>query len=153
MTEAEVQTFLTERAKTLIVTSHGPDGYPHVAPMWFAVHDGKIVFRSFTKSQKIVNLRRDPKITVLVEEGLAYDELRGVMIKGTARLVTDEAYCLDLYVELARTFPFVTGVQPGAAPDDEVRTTFAPFAAKNTAVVVEPDHVITWDHRKLAGEY
>ncbi|NIU68002.1 MAG: PPOX class F420-dependent oxidoreductase, partial [Actinobacteria bacterium] len=64
-------------------------------PMWYVVEDGKVVFRSFTKSQKIVNLQRNPKLTVLVEQGLAYDDLQGVMIQGTATLVDDPAYVLE----------------------------------------------------------
>ena len=74
MSENEQLEFLSE-PRTLIVTSIDRHGYPHVAPMWYDLEDGKIVFRSFTKSQKIVNLRRNPRIGVLIEAGL---RLRGV---------------------------------------------------------------------------
>jgi len=69
-------TFLTN-GHTLQVATIGGDGFPHLAPMWFTVDDARVVFRSFTKSQKIVNLARNPKLTVLVEDGDGYDELRG----------------------------------------------------------------------------
>ena len=153
MTETELVEFLGEGQKTLQVASSDPDGYPHLVPMWFVVEDGKVVFRSFSKSQKILNLRRHPKLTVLAEEGKGYSELRGAMIKGDATLVDDAAYCLDLYVALANRYAFFPGVEPGATPEEEVREFFSGHAAKNTAVVVEPVEVVSWDHRKLSGGY
>lgn len=153
MTETETLAFLSEGAKVLHVASLGRDGFPHLAPMWFLVADGRVVFRSFSKSQKIVNLRRDPHLTVLAEEGESYDELRGVMIRGKAHLIDDPVYVLDMYVKLARRYPFFPGSAPGSVDDDEVRTAFERFAVKNTAVIVEPERVLSWDHRKLSGEY
>ena len=82
MTPEEVVEFLSTGRKTLQVATIGKEGVPHVAPMWFVVDDGKVVFRSFTKSQKIVNLQRDQRLTVLVETGDTYETLRGVMITG-----------------------------------------------------------------------
>ena len=151
MTEAELLEFLSEGQKSLQVASNDPDGYPHLVPMWFVVEDGKIVFRSFSKSQKILNLRRDPNLTVLVEEGTGYTELRGAMVKGEANLVDDADYCLDLYVALANRYAFLAGVEPGATPEEEVREYFAGFAAKQTAVIVEPVEIVSWDYRKLSG--
>jgi PPOX class probable F420-dependent enzyme len=153
MTEEELLAFLTEGQKTLQVASNDHDGYPHIVPMWFLVEDGKVVFRSFTKSQKIVNLRRDPRVGVLVEEGHAYAELRGAMIKGQAKLVEDAGYCLDLYVGLANRYSFFAGVAPGATPEEQVREYFASHAAKQTAVIVEPVEVVSWDYRKLGDGY
>ena len=121
MTEEELLAFLADGQKTLQVSSNDRDGYPHIVPMWFLVEDGKVVFRSFSKSQKIVNLRRDPKIAVLVEDGKDYENLRGAMIKGEAKLVDDADYCLDIYVGLANRYPFFSGVEPGATPEEEGR--------------------------------
>jgi PPOX class probable F420-dependent enzyme len=153
MTETELLAFLNEGQKTLQVASSDPDGYPHLVPMWFVVDDGKVVFRSFSKSQKILNLRRDPRLTVLAEEGTGYSELRGAMIKGDATLIDDADYCLDLYVALADRYPFFAGVEPGATPEEEVREFFSRYAAKQTAVVVEPAEIVSWDHRKLSDGY
>ena len=153
MTEDERLAFLTEGQKTVQVSSNDHDGYPHIVPMWFLVENGKVVFRSFSKSQKIVNLRRDPKLTVLVEEGKAYEELQGVMIKGEAKLVDDADYCLDLYVGLSNRYAFFSGVAPGETPEEEVREYFASYAPKQTAVIVEPVEVVSWDYRKLSGGY
>ena len=152
MTPEEVQSFLTEGAKVLQVSTIGRDGFPHLAPMWFVMEHGRIVFRSFSKSQKIVNLRRDPRLTVLAESGDAYAELRGVMIKGEATLVDDPEYVLQIYGELAARYPMV-GDEPLALDRDALEAAFGRFAAKNTAVIVEPEHVVSWDHTKLAGAY
>jgi hypothetical protein len=120
--------------------------------MWYVMEGDTVVFRSFTKSQKIVNLQRDPRLTVLHERGLAYAELQGVMIRGTGRLVDDPAYVLETYRRLAAKYPMV-GPEPVELDDDALEAAFGRFAIKNTAVVVEPDTVVTWDHTKLGGEY
>jgi PPOX class probable F420-dependent enzyme len=151
MTAEEIAAFLGEE-KTLQVATVGRDGFPHLAPMWFVVEQGRVVFRSFTKSQKMVNLRRNPKLTVLVEAGTAYDELRGVMIQGTAGLVTDRDYVLAVYGKLAARYAMFGG-RPVELDPDALEAAFGRYAGKNTAVVVEPERVISWDHRKLGGAY
>jgi PPOX class probable F420-dependent enzyme len=151
MTGDETLAFL-EAGHTLEVATIGKDGFPHVAPMWYVVEGGKVVFRSFTKSQKIVNLQRNPKLTVLVEQGLAYDDLQGVMIQGTATLVDDPAYVLEIYGRLSAKYAFV-GDEPVALEGDALEAAFGRFAAKNTAVVVEPHKIVTWDHTKIGGGY
>jgi PPOX class probable F420-dependent enzyme len=151
MTDEEVAAFLDEQM-TLQVATIGRDGFPHLAPMWFVVDDGKIVFRSFTKSQKIVNLQRNPQFTVLLEDGLAYAELRGLMIKATATLVTDRDYVLAMYGRLAARYPMIEG-QTVELDADALEQAFGRFAEKNTAVIVEPVKMISWDHRKLGGRY
>jgi PPOX class probable F420-dependent enzyme len=151
MNPEEIEEFLTG-GHTLQVATNGPDGRPHLAPMWYVVDDGRVVFRSFSKSQKIVNLRRDPRLTVLVERGLGYAELQGVMIRGTARLVDDPGFVLRIYGRLAAKYAMV-GDRPVELAPDELEAAFGRFAPKNTAVVVEPDRVITWDHTKLGGVY
>lgn len=152
MTDQEIQTYLAAGAKTLQVATIGQDGTPHVAPMWFVMENGRIVFRSFAKSQKIVNLRRDPRLTVLVETGAAYAELQGVMIKGEATLVDDPGYVLQIYGELAARYPML-GDEPVSLDPETLEATFGRFAPKNTAVIVEPEKVTTWDHHKLGGAY
>ena len=152
MTDSEVEDFLTAGAKVLQVATIGKDGSPHLAPMWFVVDDGKVVFRSFTKSQKIVNLRRDPRLTVLVETGDTYDTLQGVMIKGRATLIDDPAYVLAIYGRLGARYPFA-GDTPIELDGEALEQAFGRYATKNTAVVVEPEKVTSWDHTKLAGAY
>jgi PPOX class probable F420-dependent enzyme len=152
MNEAEVREFLSSGAKVLDVATLGKDGSPHLAPMWYVMDDDKVVFRSFSKSQKIVNLMRDPRLTVLVETGNAYANLQGVMIKGTAKLVTDPLYVMDVYRGLAARYP-VVGDAPVDLDQADLEATFGRLAAKNTAVIVEPIKVTSWDHTKLGGGY
>lgn len=152
MNNAEVLAFLSEGARVLQLATLGRDGAPHQAPMWFTMDDGKIVFRSFTKSQKIVNLMRDPRLSVLVEAGDAYAQLQGVMIQGTATLVTDPEYVLRIYGALAARYPMV-GDEPVEMDEQSLENAFGRFAPKNTAVIVEPTTVTTWDHTKLGGAY
>ncbi len=151
----EEQTTFLEAGMTLIVTTLDRKGQPHVAPMWYFLDEGKVVFRSFTKSQKIVNLRRDPRITVLVETGIAYAELKAVMIQGTARLIDgadDPKYLLQSYRRLAAKYPMV-GPDPIELDETALEAAFGRFAPKNTAVIVEPNRVVSWDHAKLGGGY
>ena len=151
MTPQEVQQFLSSNT-VLEVATIGGDGWPHLAPMWYVMDEGKVVFRSFTKSQKIVNLARNPKMTVLVETGDDYSQLQGVMIKGTAQLVTDPAYVLSVYGGLAAKYPMINDT-PVELDAEALEAAFGRFASKNTAVVVVPNKIITWDHTKLGGTY
>lgn len=141
MSEAEVAAFLANQ-KSLQVGTIERDGGVHLSTLWFALVDGRIVFETYTKSQKIKNLERDSRITVLAEDGLVYEKLRGVMIKGIARLVTDPSEVHPLALEvLARNQPEV----PRGILEDAARH----MAAKRTAVIVEPTSTVSWDHTKL----
>lgn len=151
MTPKEVLEFLTAN-RVLQVATIGRDGWPHVAAMWYVMDGDRVVFRSFTKSQKIVNLQRNPKFTVLVETGDDYSQLRGVMIKAEARLVTDREYVLSIYGGLAAKYPMINDT-PMVIEGEGLESAFGRFAAKNTAVVVEPIKIVTWDHTKLGGGY
>ena len=137
---------------TLQVATIDRDGFPHLAPMWYVMRDGQITFRSFTKSQKIVNVRRNPKIAVLLESGESYGELRGVMIRGNARLVDDRSTVLSIYGELAAKYPMVGG-NPMVLSDEALEAAFGHHAEKNTAVIVEVEKTSSWDHTKLGGAY
>ena len=88
MDAEEIAEFIEEQ-KSLQVGTINSDGSIHLSTLWFAVVDDLIVFETYTSSQKVVNLERDPRITVLLEDGLEYNNLRGVMIKGVANLVSE----------------------------------------------------------------
>ena len=145
MSDDEIWKFIDSR-KSLQVATLNRDGSPHLTTLWFGILDGDIVFETFTKSQKIVNLKRDPRISVLVEDGDVYNELRGVAINGRAVLHTDPAV-VHPYARavMARNNPGLTGEQLDAASKA--------MASKRTAVVVKPDKIVSWDHRKLGGTY
>lgn len=143
MTADEVEAFLAG-GRDLQVATLGKDGWPHLTTLWYVVIDGLVTFRSFTKSQRIVNLRRDPRLTVLVEAGETYGELRGVTIQATARLDENPDAVMDMYGRLAHKYGMA-----GPDPTPElIEAMFRRFATKNTVVTVEPAKVVSWDHRK-----
>ena len=145
MTDDEMESFLAE-ARTLQVASINADGTPHLVPMWFARHGDHLAFWTYGKSQKIVNLRRDPRITVMAEAGKQYEELRGVSISGRARLVDD----LD---EVLRFGEAIYERYWGPITDDAIRMGVRAMGAKRVLVVVEPEKTVSWDHSKLGGGY
>ncbi len=143
MSEEEVWKFIGE-SKSLQVATLNRDGSPHLTTLWFALVDGKIAFETYTKSQKIVNLDRDPRIAVLVEDGDSYDQLRGVSINGTAELVKEPEGVHTVALEvMARNNTGVSRQQLSGMAQK--------MAAKRTGVVVEPQKIVSWDHRKLGG--
>ena len=148
MSDDEVRSFLRTN-KTIIINSNGPGGYPHPMPMWFAVDDdGTVRMTTFRKSQKVRNIERDPKVSLLVESGEEYSQLRGVVIYGEARVVDDLA-------EVTRTLLAIGGI--GNLADPEARkgaeAAVAKTAAKRIAILIRPAKIVSWDHSKLGGSY
>lgn len=144
MTADEQDRFL-EEARTISLASLGPDGWPHVVAMWFCRIDGRIHMTTFRKAQKAVNLRRDPRCTILAETGAVYAELRGVMIRGEAEVVDDLELCLEV-LRRVRLKHF-----PGDAGDAEAA--LRAQATKRVVLRIHPRRVSSWDHRKLGGRY
>jgi PPOX class probable F420-dependent enzyme len=142
LSDAE-QLELLEAQRVVVVSSLGPRGWPHSMPMWFVVRDGQIWFWTYGKSQKVRNLERDPRATLLVETGDAYDQLRGVMIEAEVELDGDLETVLDLGRELA------TRYAGGTAPPPEAEQALAAQARKRVAIHARPIRTATWDHRKL----
>jgi PPOX class probable F420-dependent enzyme len=132
---------LLNASRSATMATIGPDGQPHLVAMWFAVIDGDICFETKAKSQKAVNLRRDPRISVLVEDGQTYEDLRGVSIEGRAE-VTDDA---DL---LWRVGVNVFERYYGPYTDD-VKPMVEAMLNKRVAVRVKAERTRSWDHRKL----
>jgi PPOX class probable F420-dependent enzyme len=143
MSDAEIAAFVAE-CKSLQVATLDRDGAPHLTTLWFAVHDGLWLFETYGKSQKVVNLRRDPRIAVLCEQGTTYDQLRGVSVQGRAEIVEGGERLLELMKLL------VDRNHPGMSAE-QVAQIAAQMAQKRVVVAVHPEKVISWDHRKLAG--
>ena len=145
MSADEVRAFLAEQRIAAIATN-GPDGYPHVVAMWYIPTDDALAFWTYAKSQKAVNLRRDPRLTCLVEAGAEYGELRGVQIKGRAVLSDDPA-------EVQRLGEALWARYSHGPQSDAMRAMIAAQARKRIAVIVRPVAIASWDHRKLGGVY
>jgi PPOX class probable F420-dependent enzyme len=139
---------LIESERVAIVSSIGPRGWPHSMPLWYVPRDGEIWIWTFAKSQKVKNLERDPRATLLIETGVEYGELRGVQIEAEAELIRD----LDLIVAFAKdlTVRYSDGIE--SVEGDAVAALEAQ-APKRVAINFHPKRIATWDHRKLGGTY
>jgi PPOX class probable F420-dependent enzyme len=144
MTPEEVDAFLGGR-RTMNVATIGPSGHPHVVAMWYGFHEGAPAFWTFGRSQKIVNLRRDPKLSALVEDGEIYAELKGVELVGTGRIVEDRDEIIAIGLSVATRYQDVDA--ESARPFVEAQ------AGKRIGVVIDVEHTVTWDHTKLGGGY
>jgi PPOX class probable F420-dependent enzyme len=131
-----------------VVSSLGPRGWPHSMPMWFVPREGEVWVWTYAKSQKVRNLERDPRATVLVEAGHEYGELRGAMIEAEAEVHRDPETVLGFAEEL--TLRYAEGI---AAVEGDARAALEAQAPKRVAIHFKPVRVATWDHRKLGGTY
>lgn len=146
--------------RTLIVASHGPRGWPHVMPMWFTLREsasaadqaagtvGEFWVWTYAKSQKVKNLERDPRATVLVETGTEYNELRGIQVESEAEIVRDPDTVFEFGKEL--TLRYAEGIE---SIEGDAAAAMQAQAAKRVAIRFEPRRAATWDHRKLGGTY
>jgi PPOX class probable F420-dependent enzyme len=141
MTDDEITEFI-ERSRTATMATVLPNGRPHLVAMWYALLDGEIWFETKAKSQKAVNVRRDPTITVMIEDGQTYNTLRGVSIDGTAEIVDDDP---DLLLRVGiSVWERYTGPY-----SDEMRPFVDQMMNNRIAVRVVPTRLRSWDHGKL----
>jgi PPOX class probable F420-dependent enzyme len=142
LTPDEQAAFFRERKKAALATIDG-DGFPHVVAMNYFARDGAFYMTSYGKAQKVVNIRRNPKVALMVEAGDDYAELRGVMIRGRCEILEGEAAVRAAFEgrAVAQTNP--APVNPGAAAS----------APKRVVLKIVPEKIVSWDHRKLGGRY
>ena len=145
MSDREVAGFLDDNLKVQ-VASIGRDGTPHLTTLFYVVLDGRIAFWTYGRSQKIRNLERDDRVSCLVEDGTDYFELRGVSVTGRAEIVRDHDRILEIGSAVAVR---MVGAKSMDDLGDLGRSTVEKQATKRVAVVIHPDHVATWDHRKM----
>lgn len=140
MTPQEITDFLASQRTANLVTL-GADGHPHAIAMWYALIDGEIWFETKAKAQKTVNLRRDPRCTILVEDGLTYDQLRGVSVEGTAEIVEDPDALWAVGVSVWERY--------NGEYSEEIKPLVELMLNKRIAIRVKVDRIRSWDHRKL----
>jgi PPOX class probable F420-dependent enzyme len=116
-------------------------------PLWYVPRNGELWIYTYAKSQKVRNLERDPRATLLVETGHEYGELRGVEIEAEAEIHREHGVVFELAKEL--TARYADGAQVDEATADALRAQ----AQKRVAIRFQPRRVATWDHRKLGGRY
>jgi PPOX class probable F420-dependent enzyme len=142
LTPGEQAAFFRERKKAALATID-KDGYPHVVAMNYFARDGAFYMTSYGKAQKVLNVRRNPKVALMVEVGDEYSELRGVMIRGRCEILEGEAAVRAAFEGRAVAQANPAPVNPGAAAS----------APKRVVLKIVPDKVVSWDHRKLGGRY
>ena len=144
MTGEEVRAFLDEKMVMQCATN-GPRGLPHMVALWFVVDGDELRGWTYAKSQKAKNLERDPRATLGIEEGVQYDELRGVMFECDVSVERDpdkvEAFGLELFEKYAGEL------------NDDIRAMVSKQAQKRVGLTFKPTRTVSWDHRKLGGVY
>jgi len=144
MSPNEIRAYLRE-GHTMTLVTNGPRGYPHAVAMFFVIDDDLTIrFATYANSQKVKNIERDPRVTLLVETGTAYGELRGVMIEGSAEITTDLEETVATMVEANAS----TG-SPLPDPEQIPHDMKIKMAAKRVLVSVKPSRFVSWDHGKL----
>lgn len=144
MSKDEIHDYLRE-GHTMTLVTNGAQGFPHAVAMFYSLDEDLTVrFATYGSSQKVKNIERDPRVTLLVETGTAYSELRGVMIEGRARIETDlertVATMLEANAGTGSPMPDIEQIPH----DVKVR-----MAGKRVLVCIEPQRFVSWDHGKL----
>jgi PPOX class probable F420-dependent enzyme len=147
LTPAERAELLSSE-RVVVVSSIGPRGWPHSMPMWYVVRDGEIWVWTYAKSQKVRNLERDPRATLLIETGHEYTELRGIQIEAVAELIRDPERVVDYAKEM--TIRYAEGIE---SVEGDAAAALEAQAPKRVAIRFEAKRTATWDHRKLGGTY
>ena len=145
LTTSERKEFL-EQSRILHIASNGPHGTPHLVPMWYVVIDGDIHFSTYAKSQKIRNLKRDSRVTCMIESGDSYDSLRGLVIEGEAKILDDS-------LEMTVTVMQLVGKKySNSRRTRQSANSLTRAAEKRVIVRIIPKHHFSWDHTKLHGQ-
>ena len=140
MTDAEIADFVA-RSRTGTMATVGPNGQPHLVAMWYGVLDGEIWVETKVKSQKVVNIKRDPKVSFMIEDGMTYDSLRGVAFEGAAEIHDDPDTIFAVGVSVWERYngPYTEDLRPAVDM----------MMNKRVAVRINTTRVRSWDHRKL----
>ena len=140
LTPEEQEAFLRQHRKCALATLD-KDGFPHIVAMNFAVRDGIFYMTSYGKAQKVLNVRRDPRVALMIEAGNAYAELKGVMVRGHCEL-------LEGAKAVAEVFTWMAADRGEPRPAGAARS-----APKRVVLKIVPSKTVTWDHAKLGGRY
>jgi len=117
------------------------DGFPHITAMNYVLHEGALYMTSYGKAQKVVNIRRDPRVAIMIETGAAYAELKGVMVRGACEIVDSADAVNEVFGWMAEQRGETRS--PGSARS----------APKRVVLKIVPQKTVSWDHSKLGGRY
>jgi PPOX class probable F420-dependent enzyme len=139
----EEQTMFFRQNRKAALATLDKDGFPHIVAMNFFVKDGAFYMTSYGKAQKVVNIRRNPKVALMVEAGNAYAELRGVMVRGHCEIIEGAEAVRAAFAAMAQARPAATE-RPRGSVDS---------APKRVVLKIIPEKITSWDHSKLGGAY
>lgn len=145
MTPDEVAEFVDDQDVVMVATL-GPNGWPHLVPLWFLRDGEDILAWSYGKSQKVMNIQRDPRATLMFEAGSEYTELRGVALECTVEVLEDPAEIAQIGNALTRRYQKGVASQHG---DDGVEALVTKQSARRRALRFRPVRTATWDHSKM----
>ena len=140
MSDGEITDFVA-RSRTGTLATVGSDGQPHLVAMWYGIVEGEIWLETKVKSQKVLNIRRNPRVSFLIEDGMTYDSLRGVSFEGTAEITDDPDMIFRVGVSVWERYngPYT----------EEVRPAVDMMMNKRVAVRILVRRIRSWDHHKL----
>jgi nitroimidazol reductase NimA-like FMN-containing flavoprotein (pyridoxamine 5'-phosphate oxidase superfamily) len=133
----------THTGNTMFLATNGKDGFPHLVSMGYAIKDGAVIFATYRKSQKVVNLRRDPRAAIILEAmgTIEYSEKQGVMARGHCEIIDDGG--VDALKMLHEQAERLSGVRSPRSDYMEER------GHKRVMLKFIPEKWASWDHRKL----
>ena len=142
LTPDEQAAFFREQRKAALATLD-QHGFPHVVAMNYFAKDGVFYMTSYAKAQKVVNIRRNPKVALMIEKGDGYAELRGVMVRGRCEIIESAEAVRAAFAGMAEARG-TTPARPSGAGDS---------APKRVVLKITPEKITSWDHSKLGGRY
>lgn len=148
MAPDEVTSFLAANFKVQVATV-GRDRAPHLVTMFYTLLNGKIAFTTYRASQKVLNLRRDPTMTCLVEDGTEYDDLRGVALYGRGVVIDDPEPRTKVGMVVGSRMAGLPVPAIGEPVDPAIAEGIEQALAKRVLIVMEPGNIVSWDHRKI----
>ena len=148
LSEVEITEYLSS-SRTMILVSNGKDGHPHPMPMWFAVDiDNCIYMTTFRKSQKINNLRKDPRATLLIESGDAYEELKGLVVYTDVEFIEDVESIRHILEQIT-----LQRSEIQKSDNKDISQGMLKTAEKRIGLKFTLTKILSWDHSKLDGIY
>ena len=144
LTPNERDEFLLQ-ARTIVLSTIDQRGYPHSVAMWYVMDGDRCLMTTYAKSQKAMNIRRNPRVALMTESGTTYETLKGVLIRGQAELIQDTDFCAGV---LARVHRKMSGAMP-----EGIEEALKAQARKRVVIKVVPERISSWDHGKLGGVY
>jgi general stress protein 26 len=141
-TPEEQEDFLRKNQKAALATLD-QHGFPHVVAMNYVYRDGAFFMTSYGKAQKVINVRRNPKVGLMVEAGRVYNELQGVLIRGHCEIIEDASQVQASWRKMGEVQGGTSGVPREAAAS----------MTKRVVLKIVPEKITSWDHTKLGGKY